>query len=107
MSVGGDFRRSVVGALSLELGPSCQGGSQSGRDLGMVGGGAGMKGSSRRMITSGKSDVAEAPGWTLGVVDISKKVLGSWDTCHHPDEGQILTNTSGNVDIQKNSQVII
>ena len=46
-------------------------------------------------MTSGKLDVAEAPGWTLGVVDFSGKVLGRWDACHHPDpdEGQIFTTT--------------
>ena len=37
----------------------------------MVGGGSEMKGSSGRMKTSGRLEVAEAPGWTLGVVDFS------------------------------------
>jgi len=51
-----------------------------------------MEGSSgRRNVTSRRLDVAEAPGWTLGVVDTTGEALGSLDTCHHPDEGQILT----------------
>ena len=35
--------------------------------------------------------MAEALGWTLGVVDLLRKILGSLDTCHHSDAGQILT----------------
>ena len=37
--------------------------------------------------------MAEAPGWTLGAMDFSGKVLGSWDTYHHPDKDQILITT--------------
>ena len=29
--------------------------------------------------------VAEAPGWTLGVVDFSGEALGRLNMCHHPD----------------------
>ena len=63
-----------VGASGLELGPSGRGGpqsSRSGRDLEMVGGGSEMEGSSGRMMTSGRLEVPEASGWTLGVVDFS------------------------------------
>ena len=35
--------------------------------------------------------VAEASRWTLGVADLSGESLGSLDTCHHLDAGQILT----------------
>ena len=45
------------------------------------------KGRMWQRMTSGKLDVAEAPGWTLGVVDFLGKVLGSKDTCYHFDEG--------------------
>ena len=41
----------------------------------------------------GKSDMTEAPNWTLGVVDFLVEVLGGLDTCHHLNEGQILTTT--------------
>jgi len=46
-----------------------------------------------RRLTSKKLDAAESSSWTLGVVNFSMKVLGRWDTCHYPDEGQILTTT--------------
>ena len=42
-------------------------------------------------MTSENLNVAEALGWTLGAVDFSGKILGSWDTYHHPDKDQILT----------------
>ena len=93
MSIDRDLGRSVVEASGLDLRPSGQGGPQSGRDLGMVKGGSGMEGSSRWRLTSGKLDVVEAPGWTLGVMDFSEKVLVRWDTCQHHDEGQILNTT--------------
>jgi len=38
-------------------------------------------------------DVVEALGWTQGVVNFSRKVFGSWDTCHHRGHCQILTTT--------------
>ena len=44
LSIDGDFRRSVIGASGLKLGPSGRGRSQSGRDFGMVEGGSGWKG---------------------------------------------------------------
>ena len=40
-----------------------------------------------------KPGVAEASGWILRVVDASGELLGSLDTYHHPDTGQILTTT--------------
>jgi len=33
-----------------------------------------------RRLTLRKLDMAEAPGWTLGIVNFSREVLGSW-TC--------------------------
>ena len=41
-----------------------------------------------------KPDVAEASGWILRVVNVSGEPLGSLDTYHHPDTGQILTTTT-------------
>ena len=41
---------------------------------------------------SGRLDVVEASGWTLGVVDVLEE-LSNLDTCHHPGAGQILTTT--------------
>ena len=41
----------------------------------------------------GGLDVAEASWWTLRVVDVLGELLGSLDTYHHLDAGQIFTNT--------------
>ena len=50
-----------------------------------------MKGSSGwRSVTSGRLDYEEAPGWTLGVMDVSGKALDNLDTCPHLDAIQIL-----------------
>ena len=38
-----------------------------------------------------------APGWTLGVVNFSEKVLDSLDLCYHPDEDQILISIYPNI----------
>jgi len=45
--------------------------------------------------TEGSSERAKSGGVSrmLGVLDFSGKTLGSLDTCHHPDVGQILTTT--------------
>ena len=64
-----------------------------GKDLRVVEDDFGIEGSSERRMTSGRSDVAEAPSWTLKIVDFLAKVLGSRDMCYHPGEGQILTIT--------------
>ena len=51
-----------------------------------------MEGSSGwRNVTSERLDVAEAPVWTLGVVDMSGKALSSLDRCHHLNASQDLT----------------
>jgi len=42
-------------------------------------------------LTSRKVDMAEAPAWSLGVMDFLEKVLSGRDTYHHPNEGQFLT----------------
>ena len=58
-----------------------------------------VEGDSRLGMSSGQRGalgwpgVVDAPNWTLRVVDFSRKALGSLDTCHHFDEGQILTTT--------------
>ena len=61
----------------------------------------GMESSSRRERSSGRRDVisgrlfvAEAPWWTLRVVDVSGEALGNLDACHHLDASQILTTTT-------------
>ena len=59
----------------------------------MVEDSSGMEGSLGRRMTLRRLNVAEARGWILGVVDFSVEALGSWNTCHHPDEGRILTTT--------------
>jgi len=59
MSIDKDFRRSIVGALVLELGPSGQRRPRSGEYVEMMEGGSMMEGSLRRKKTSGKSDVME------------------------------------------------
>ena len=59
----------------------------------MVEGGSGIEGPSGQRLTLGKLDVAETPGWTQGVVDFLGEAPGSRDTCHHLDDGQILTTT--------------
>ena len=113
-----DLGRSACWASGLELEPSGRRAPQSGRDLKMVEDGSWIEGcsgqriSSRRSymeeddfekigcvggwlcrLTSEKLDVTKASGWTLGVVNFSGEVLGSWDICHHPDEDQILITT--------------
>jgi len=56
-----------------------------------------VKGGSRLGTSSGqRGEMArsgECSNWTLRVVDSSGEALGSLDTCHHLDEGQILTTT--------------
>ena len=42
----------------------------------------------------GKLGVTEVPSWTQEVMDFLEKVLDGRGTCHHPDEGQILTTTN-------------
>ena len=49
--------------------------------------------SSRQRVALRGTGVTEAPGWTLGVVDFLVYALGSLNTCHHPDAGQILNTT--------------
>ena len=48
--------------------------------------------SGRRVVPRGPG-AAEVPGWTLRVMDLSGEALGSLDTCHYRDVGQILTTT--------------
>ena len=50
--------------------------------------------SSEWRMTSKELNVVKALVWTLRVVHFSGKVIGCLDTCHHPDEGQILTITA-------------
>ena len=40
-----------------------------------------------------KIECGEGSELYSGSLDFSGKVLGSWDMCHHPDEGQILATT--------------
>ena len=42
-----------------------------------------VKISSGWWAASRRLDVVEASGWTLRVVDVLGKLLGSLDTCHH------------------------
>ena len=53
-----------------------------------------MEGSSgQRIVTSRRLDVAETPGCTLKVADMSGKALDNLDTCRHFDASQILNIT--------------
>ena len=52
-----------------------------------------LRTSSPRRVAPGRSGVAEAQGWTLGVMNFSEEALSSLDTCHHLNAGQILTTT--------------
>jgi len=47
---------------------------------------------SRWKAATGRMDVVVASRWTLIIVDVSRKLLGSLDTCHHLGTGQILTD---------------
>ena len=51
--------------------------------------------SRRRNATSGRLDVAETLGRTLGAVDFLRETPGSFGTCHHPDASQIVTTKGG------------
>ena len=55
--------------------------------------GFGSEISSGQRVALGRLGLTDVPGWTLGVVDFSRKVLDSLDTWHHPDADQILTTT--------------
>ena len=61
MNIDRDLGRSVIGASSLELGPSDRGEPQSERDLEIVEDRSVMEGSSRWRMTLRKLDAAEAP----------------------------------------------
>ena len=47
-------------------------------------------------VAPGRAGEEEDPGWIHGLVDVSRKALGSLDTCHHHDHGQTLTTTLTN-----------
>ena len=63
----------------------------------MVEGNSGLGMSLGQRGALGWPGVVDAPNWTLRVVDFSRKALGSLDTCHHFDEGQILITTDASL----------
>jgi len=105
---------SVVGDSGLELWPSSEGASRSGRNLRIVKDGSEMKRSSERKLTSGKLNVTDMisdlgvfetkvasgrpgeagdPRWIQGLIAILIKILDNLNTCHHRDRVKILTTT--------------
>jgi len=84
-------RQIVIWSSDLELKTSNCGRFRSGKVFGAATCGSGSGISSVRRVALGGLGVAEGEGWTLGVVNFSGKTLGSLDTCHYPDAGQILT----------------
>ena len=91
----------LFGTSCSKLGPSGRERPQSGgvhlrtEDIFGTKGSSRMEGSSGwRNATSGKLNATEALGWTLRGVNFSREALGSLDTCHHLDAGQILTTTN-------------
>ena len=96
MSIGWDLRRSIVGASSLELRPLGR------EDLGGIVCGSALRTSSGRRVTKGWKDLRDGVMWSrkvgcgggsmlnFGSCEFLGEALGSWDTCHLPDESQIL-----------------
>ena len=61
----------------------------------MVAGASGPRTSSGRRRVPGWPGAADTPDRTLEVVDFLGEALGSLNTCHHPDKGEILTTIKG------------
>jgi len=94
ISTSGNYGRSVVGASESKLRLSGWRRSQRGRVLGMMEGVSESRTSSGQKVAPRWPEVANAPGWTLKVVDVSGKALDSLDTFRYPNEDQILTTTN-------------
>ena len=75
VTIGGDLAGLLFGASDSELETSDRGRLQSAKVFGVATYGSGSVISSGCRVALRGSGVAEAPGWTLGVVDFSREAL--------------------------------